>query len=273
MHVSRCAAPADYDGWAQLGNAGGASRTCCPSLASSRAMPTSWTSGMAPAARCRFAAPPPAEVNPVHQAFVVAAGSIGLAHVEDHNRPGAVGVGLLPRTDRNGLRMSTAVTYLAGARGRPNLTIRSDAMVDRVVVRSGRATGVRLVSGEIVDANRVVVAAGAYASPAILQRSGVGPAQVLAEFGIGVVVEDLPGVGENLVDHPLCAVDLVTRAERPAHVFRRLRPCAPAQPRHVEHRTCTCSQPALSMCRPTSARRVASSGWWSGLCSRVPTAE
>ena len=142
----------------------------------------------------------------------MAAGSIGLAHVEDHNRPGAVGVGLLPRTDRNGLRMSTAVTYLAGARGRPNLTIRSDAMVDRVVVRSGRATGVRLVSGEIVDANRVVVAAGAYASPGILQRSGVGPAQVLAEFGIGVVV-DLPGVGENLVDHPLCAVDLVTRAE------------------------------------------------------------
>src|SRR5256886_15059409 len=61
----------------------------------------------------------------------------------------------------------------------------------------------------MISADRVVLAAGAYASPAILQRSGIGPAALLAGLGIEVVL-DLPGVGENLVDHPLCAVDLPT---------------------------------------------------------------
>src|SRR5207249_10904659 len=71
------------------------------------------------------------------------------------------------------------------------------------------ARGVRLASGDVIDAHRVVLAAGAYASPAILHRSGIGPAALLAGLGIDVAV-DLPGVGENLVDHPLCAVDLPT---------------------------------------------------------------
>jgi len=107
--------------------------------------------------------------------------------------------------------MSTALTYLAAARGRPNLTVRGGAMADRVEVRGGTATGVRLAGGEVVTAGRVVLAAGSYASPAILQRSGIGPAAWLRPLGIAVAA-DLPGVGHNLADHPLVAVDLPARS-------------------------------------------------------------
>jgi choline dehydrogenase len=103
--------------------------------------------------------------------------------------------------------MSTALTYLDGARHRPNLTIRSEAVVDRVELGHGRATGVRLVDGEVIEASQVVLAAGAYASPAILARSGIGPADHLAELDIDIV-SDVSGVGENLLDHPIVAVDV-----------------------------------------------------------------
>jgi choline dehydrogenase len=154
---------------------------------------------------------PPAELNPVQAAFIEAACAYGLAYVADHNRPGAAGVGPMPRNARAGVRMSTALTYLTGARGRPNLTVRGGAMADRIEVRGGTATGVHLAGGEVVTAGKVVLAAGAYASPAILQRSGIGAASLLGSLGIAVVA-DLPGVGNNLADHPLVAVDLPARA-------------------------------------------------------------
>jgi choline dehydrogenase-like flavoprotein len=87
-------------------------------------------------------------------------------------------------------------------RGLPNLTIRSGVMVDRVELRSGRAVGVRLASpAETIGAELVVLAAGTYASPALLIRSGVGPAADLKALGAQCQV-DLPGVGQNLADHP-----------------------------------------------------------------------
>jgi choline dehydrogenase len=118
-----------------------------------------------------------------------------------------MGVGPRPRNVADGVRMSTALAYLAAARHRPNLVIRDQAMVDGVEVVTGRAMGVRLVGGETVAAGAVILAAGAYASPAILARSGIGPAGELGRLGVDVVV-DLPGVGENLIDHNLVAVDL-----------------------------------------------------------------
>ena len=110
---------------------------------------------------------------------------------------------------RDGLRMSTALTHLASARGRPNLRIRAGTAVDRVELRGTTVQGIRTFDGEIVHGDAVVVAAGSYASPAILMRSGIGPANALCELGIPVVVS-LAGVGENLIDHPLVAVDLPT---------------------------------------------------------------
>lgn len=200
-------APADYDGWAALGNPGWTFAEVLPffrRLEADADFDDEWHGGDGPIPirRC-----PPEELNPVQRAFVEAAVDAGYPYVADHNRPGAVGVGPLPRNVADGVRMSTALTYLAGARHRPNLLVRAEVMVDRVEVVRGRAVALRLVGGEAVPAGSVVLAAGAYSSPAILARSGIGPADELAGLGVDVVV-DLGGVGDNLIDHCLVAVDL-----------------------------------------------------------------
>ena len=203
-------APAVYDGWAQLGNPGWSFAEVLPffrRLEADADFGGEWHGCDGPVPIRRH---PPAELNAAQAAFIDAARCYGLPYVADHNRPDALGVGPTPRNARDGVRMSTSLTYLAAARGRPNLTIRGDAVVDRVEVRGSVATGVRLIGGEVITADRVVLAAGAYASPAILQRSGIGPAVRLSALGIGVIA-DLPGVGENLIDHPLVAVDLPAR--------------------------------------------------------------
>jgi choline dehydrogenase len=114
--------------------------------------------------------------------------------------------------------MSTALTYLGPARSRPTLELRAGALVDRVVLVHGRARGVQLTGGEVVEADGVVLAAGAYGSPAILLRSGIGPAGHLRALGLPVVAHR-PGVGANLVDHPLVAVDLPATPGRRGPAF------------------------------------------------------
>jgi choline dehydrogenase len=155
--------------------------------------------------------PAAGEVSSLQRAFAEAAVAAGHPVAGDYNRPGAVGIGPGPRNVRGGVRMSTALTHLAAARGRPNLTIRAHAVVDRVELRGTTVRGIRLADGESIEADTVVVAAGSYASPAILLRSGIGPAAPLRDLGIQVAA-DLPGVGDNLIDHPLVAVDLPTSA-------------------------------------------------------------
>ena len=140
---------------------------------------------------------------PEQRAFQEAAVSRGFAAVADHNAPDVAGVGALPFNVVDGVRQSAALTHLAPARGRGNLAIRPDALVDRVLFEGGRAIGVALAgSGESIEGDVVILAAGSYGSPALLMRSGVGPADHLRSLGIAVV-EDLPGVGERLADHPL----------------------------------------------------------------------
>jgi choline dehydrogenase len=85
-------------------------------------------------------------------------------------------------------------------RARPNLTIQGGAEVDHVVFEGKRALGVKLVDGHVLSAAEVILASGAFGSPAILMRSGIGPAAHLSEFGIATVA-DLP-VGNRLQDHP-----------------------------------------------------------------------
>jgi choline dehydrogenase len=143
------------------------------------------------------------ELAPLQRAFRDACLVAGFPDVTDHNAPGAVGIGPWPSNGSRGLRRSAALTYLAAARARANLTMRSGAMVDRIVFEARRATGVALVGpSEIVHADRIVLAAGAYGSPALLLRSGVGPAEQLRSLGI-TVQADRPGVGHNLLDHPI----------------------------------------------------------------------
>jgi choline dehydrogenase len=106
----------------------------------------------------------------------------------------------MPRNLKNRQRQSTLLTYIATARSRPNLTIRADTLVDSLVIAGGRATGVRLAGGDVVAGDKIVLAAGAYNSPQILHRTGVGPPEVLKQIGVDIVL-DLPGVGEHLLDH------------------------------------------------------------------------
>lgn len=131
-----------------------------------------------------------------------AAIAAGHAWEPDHNRPGAFGVSRTALNIRLGVRWSTNDGYLEPARGRRNLRVIGDALVDRVLVDAGRATGVvARIAGETVavEAGTVVVAAGAASTPGILQRSGIGPAALLARLGIPLVA-DLP-VGLGVQDH------------------------------------------------------------------------
>src|SRR4051794_12105083 len=133
--------------------------------------------------------------------------AVGIPRIADHNAPGAVGVSALPVNCIDGRRISTALAYLEPARRRPNLTIRPGCPIQDVVIGAGRAVGVRTDIGDVFPADEVIVAAGAYESPAVLLRSGVGPAADLAALGIPLVA-DLRGVGSNLADHPWVSVDL-----------------------------------------------------------------
>ncbi len=106
---------------------------------------------------------------------------------------------------RNGSRVTTADAYLPVGSTPTNLTICPDALVADIVLDGDRACGVRLADATVIEAGRVVLCAGTLGSPAILMRSGIGPAEHLRAVGVPVRV-DLAGVGANLADHP--AVDI-----------------------------------------------------------------
>jgi choline dehydrogenase len=144
------------------------------------------------------------EVAPFHREFVEAGAAMGLDETDDLDTlDGDVGVCIEPSNSPDGVRWNAAFAYLDPARGRPELTIRGDTLVDRVIFEGGRAVGVRAIGPggptELL-ADLVVVCAGVYGSPAILLRSGIGPADELRALGIEALV-DLP-VGRHLHDHP-----------------------------------------------------------------------
>ena len=144
--------------------------------------------------------------SPLTQRFVDAAQEAGVPHNPNINAPEQDGVGPTPVSQKNGRRWSTADGYLRPALDRPNLTIKTGVTVTGIEITGGRATGVKLLDRRgrpaVARATReVVLCAGAIGSPQLLLLSGVGPAAQLRDHGIAVV-HDLPGVGENLQDHP-----------------------------------------------------------------------
>ena len=151
--------------------------------------------------------PLPTELTAVDVAFREA--SMGAGHIwaEDHNAPGSTGLSPYAYNGSAGRRVSANDAYLEPARGRTNLRILGDSTVDRILFAGSRAVGVagerRGVAFE-VRAAEVVVCAGAIHTPAIMLRSGVGPASDLEAWGIPVCA-DLP-VGLGLQDHPALAV-------------------------------------------------------------------
>jgi choline dehydrogenase len=209
--------PEDYDGWASFGNDQWSYINLLPYF---RKLETDTdiqddfhgSDGPVPVRRHK-----PENWLPLQHAFKAACLDGGYPETYDHNNPDATGFGPFPMNNPNGVRMSTALSYINPNRHRLNLTIRPNVLVRRILFEGQRATGVEVESGgEIfrMEAEQIVLSAGAIASPQILMLSGVGPAEHLQEKGIAVVM-DLPGVGKNLRDHPLVPVRVKTKPDFP----------------------------------------------------------
>lgn len=151
----------------------------------------------------------------VTTAFYAAAKTLGFPEDPDKNDMATLeGYGPLPVNGENGIRVNTGMSYINPVRGsRPNLTVRGNAFVQRVLLEGTRAVGVVVESGgktEEIRAGEVVLAGGAINSTHLLLLSGIGPAAELAAAGVDVVL-DLPGVGKGFSDHPDISLNYSTR--------------------------------------------------------------
>ncbi|WP_238929195.1 choline dehydrogenase [Citrobacter sp. R56] len=142
--------------------------------------------------------------NPLYGAWVEAGAQAGYIKTDDTNGYMQEGFGAMHMTVKNGVRWSTANAYLRPAMTRPNLTVVTNAMTRKLVLAGKRVVGVEYEQGGEIHTVRctreVLISSGPIGSPHLLQRSGIGPAEVLRKAGIEVK-HDLPGVGENLQDH------------------------------------------------------------------------
>ncbi|GGA65710.1 dehydrogenase [Nitratireductor aestuarii] len=148
--------------------------------------------------------------DPLNAAFAEALPAYGLPRNPDYNRGDMRGFAPLQQTLRGGRRASAAVAYLKPSLKRPNLKLESGALVERLTIEEGRATGLIYRRGgnlHTVRARReVILAGGAYNSPQLLMLNGIGPAVELAAHGIAPLL-DLPAVGRNLQDHPVVLLE------------------------------------------------------------------
>lgn len=194
--------PADYDGWAQLGCRGWSFEEVLPLFRRSERY------DMGEDGIRGRGGPMPVEdyrtILPLTHAFVQAAQEAGFAFNPDYNGAAQEGVAYSQMTRRGRWRASTARTFLAAARRRPNLGVETDALVQKLSFEGRRCTGLvfRRHGQEVAvrAAREVMLSGGAVNSPQLLQLSGIGPADHLRGLGLPVV-QDLPGVGANLSDH------------------------------------------------------------------------
>ncbi|WES88699.1 choline dehydrogenase [Dickeya fangzhongdai] len=170
---------------------------------------------------------PKAGNNELFHAMVAAGVQAGYPRTDDLNGYQQEGFGPMDRTvTPDGRRASTARGYLDMARGRTNLTIVTHALTDRLLFDGKRATGVSYLRGDsnqpqqVFARREVLLCAGAIASPQILQRSGVGPADLLRSLDIPLV-QHLPGVGQNLQDH--LEMYLQYRCKQPVSLYPALK--------------------------------------------------
>ncbi|WP_424813896.1 GMC family oxidoreductase [Roseococcus sp. YIM B11640] len=207
---------AAFDAWAEAGCEGWSARDVIPLFAKLEDDPD-----MAGVAHHGQGGPipvyraPQETWGPVDKALRDAALACGYPWNPDLNDPEKEGVSCYPINSRNFERVTTNDGYLEPARNRPNLTIRGGALVDKVIVENGRATAVRVMLDGVwqeIRGREIVLACGAIHSPAILLRSGLGPAQELAQHGIAVV-SDMPHVGKHFHDHAICRTNLELRPE------------------------------------------------------------
>ena len=154
---------------------------------------------------------------PAQVAFHQACVDEGYPEDPDMNHPESWGIGPIPMNNPDGVRMSTSLVYLNPIRHRLNVTVRSGVTARRIVFEGKRAVGVEVDSGEerfIVEGEQLIVSSGAIGSPQLLLLSGVGPAAHLQDMGIPVHHE-LPGVGQNLRDHPNVRMPIRVKSDFP----------------------------------------------------------
>lgn len=156
--------------------------------------------------------------NVTSRRFIESAASLQLPRTADFNRPSNEGFGLYQVTQKGGERWSAARAYVEPLQGHGNFAVRTGALVEKIVVEDGRATGVVIRRGGSRETLRarggVILSAGAFGSPQILMLSGIGPGAHLKDKGIEVTL-DRAGVGDNLQDHIDYVSSWETRSTEP----------------------------------------------------------
>ena len=215
--------PLDFERWAEDGASGWSYREVLPYFRRSE----SWDGGandyrggdgpvrvMTPGCR-----------EPLYAMFLEAGRAAGHGISEDLNGALPEGFGAFQTNIDHGVRASSAHAYLRAATGRPNLAVELGAQVSRLRLQGNRADGVDFTQGgsdrQARATREVILAGGAFNSPQLLMLSGIGPADELRRHGIEVAI-DLPGVGENLQDHP--CVYMKYECTEPLSITRHLRP-------------------------------------------------
>ena len=198
--------PADYDAWAQMGNAGWSYADVLPYFKRSERRIGQGDD----AVRGRDGELPITDldlIHPVCEAFIDGAAQMGIPRNPDYNSGNQAGTGYFQRTVHKGYRYSAAKAFLRPAAKRPHVDIRTNAQAAEILFEGNRAKGVRYHRGtqgsptaDVHARREVILCAGALNTPKLLQLSGIGPAEVLGDLGIEMRA-DLRGVGNNLRDH------------------------------------------------------------------------
>lgn len=190
-----------YDHWQSLGNSGWSYQDVLPHFKAIE----NWgeenqyhgNSGELPIRKTSYD-------NPIFDRFIEAGLELGLPANDDFNGEKQYGVGRYHANVFNGQRYGSSSAFLTPIKNNPNLTIKTEALVEKVIIEDKQAVGVQFVHKgnrqQVRVSKEVIVSAGAFNSPQILMLSGIGNAQKLVQHGIETI-SDLPGVGENLQDH------------------------------------------------------------------------
>lgn len=208
--------PLDFDGWAQMGARGWSYESVLPYFIRDERRISGGEDGYHGRAG-KLAVTDCDWQHPLCDAFIEAAGDLGVPKHNDYNGVSQAGVGYYQRKIHKGWRVSAATAFLRDAEKRRNVRVLTDAHVKAVLFEGRRAVGVSYLSGgaeaaprQIMARREIILSSGAANTPKLLQISGVGPAALLRQIGVPVVV-DLKGVGENLQDH--YATRLVARVK------------------------------------------------------------
>jgi choline dehydrogenase len=193
-------AAADYDGWRDAGHAGWGYEDVLPLF---RRSETNWRGESAEHGADGEMHVTPMRPDPaLFPGFMATAQAMGHGECPDFNVARPEGFGMPDCTIRKGRRASTVRAFIDPVRHRPNLTVIDNATVLRLTVAQRRATGVELAGRTLRCGGEVILCAGALNSPHLLMLSGIGPGRALKDAGIDPII-DLPGVGQNLQDHPI----------------------------------------------------------------------